>query len=91
MMSVPLARTSSGLTALTVPAVPTGMNAGVRMVPRCMAIAPLRAAPSVAAMVKEKRVTCDASNRSSQAKSRDLSRAAAAVDRTGRRSLNPGQ
>jgi hypothetical protein len=33
---------------LTVAAVPTGMNAGVRMVPRRMAMAPVRAAPSVA-------------------------------------------
>ena len=42
------ARTSSGRIALTVAAVPTGMNAGVRISPRSMAIAPVRAAPSVA-------------------------------------------
>ncbi|GAA0735462.1 hypothetical protein GCM10009106_20630 [Sphingomonas japonica] len=34
---------------------PTGMNAGVRSVPRCIAIVPVRAAPSVAAIVKAKR------------------------------------
>ena len=55
MMSAPLARTSSGRIALTVAAVPTGMNAGVRMSPRAVAMVPLRAAPSLAAMVKEKR------------------------------------
>ena len=48
MMSAPLARTSSGFIALTVAAVPTGMNAGVRISPRAMAIVPVRAAPSVA-------------------------------------------
>jgi hypothetical protein len=37
--------------------VPTGMKAGVRISPRCIAIAPARAAPSVADMVKAKRVT----------------------------------
>src|SRR5262245_16980634 len=57
MISAPDARTSSGRIALTVAAVPTGMNAGVRISPRSMAIVPLRAAPSVAAMVKLKRVT----------------------------------
>src|SRR5579884_4103170 len=57
MMSAPLARTSSGRIALTVAAVPTGMNAGVRISPRCMAIMPVRALPSVAEMLKEKRVT----------------------------------
>src|SRR3954467_252848 len=57
MMSAPDARTSSGRVALTVAAVPTGMNAGVRISPRCMAIVPVRAAPSVAAIVKAKRVT----------------------------------
>ena len=56
MMSAPDARTSSGFIALTVAAVPTGMNAGVRISPRCIAIAPVRAAPSVAEMEKEKRV-----------------------------------
>src|SRR5947207_15401982 len=57
MMSAPLARTSSGRTALTVAAVPTGMKAGVLSAPRCMAMTPDRAAPSVAAIEKEKRVT----------------------------------
>jgi len=33
--------------ALTVPAVPTGMKAGVRTVPRGMVISPRRALPSV--------------------------------------------
>jgi hypothetical protein len=32
------------------------MNAGVRIVPRAMAMVPLRAAPSLADMVKAKRV-----------------------------------
>src|SRR5436190_6540940 len=57
MMSAPLARTSSGRIALTVPAVPTGMNDGVRISPRSVAIVPVRAAPSVAAIGKAKRVT----------------------------------
>jgi hypothetical protein len=42
---------------LTVAAVPTGMKAGVRISPRCIAITPARAEPSVAEMEKEKRVT----------------------------------
>jgi hypothetical protein len=57
MMSAPLARTSSGRIAFTVAAVPTGMKAGVRISPRCMAIVPVLAAPSVAEIVKENRVT----------------------------------
>ena len=57
MMSAPDARTSSGRIALTVAAVPTGMNAGVRISPRSIAIVPVRAVPSVAAMVNSKRVT----------------------------------
>src|SRR5690349_18769144 len=57
MMSAPLARTASGFIALTVAAVPTGMNAGVRTSPRHMRIRPVRAAPSVAERVKAKRVT----------------------------------
>src|SRR5437764_14911534 len=57
MMSAPLARTSSGRIALTVAAVPTGMNAGVRISPRFMAMTPVLAAPSIAEMAKEKRVT----------------------------------
>jgi hypothetical protein len=56
MMSAPDPRTSCGFIALTVAAVPTGMKAGVRISPRCMEIVPLRAAPSVEDMVKEKRV-----------------------------------
>ena len=55
MMSAPLARTSAGFMALTVAAVPTGMKAGVRMSPRCIAIIPLRAAPSLAVIEKAKR------------------------------------
>jgi hypothetical protein len=43
--------------ALTVAAVPTGMNVGVRISPRRMAMTPVRAAPSVAAIEKEKRLT----------------------------------
>jgi hypothetical protein len=42
---------------LTVAAVPTGMNAGVRIAPRCIAMVPVRAAPSVVEMEKAKRVT----------------------------------
>ena len=45
----------SGFIALTVAAVPTGMKAGVRISPRCISIYPVRAAPSVAWMEKEKR------------------------------------
>src|SRR4051812_32995318 len=56
-MSAPDARTSSGRIALTVAAVPTGMNAGVRISPRSIAITPVRAAPSIAEMEKAKRVT----------------------------------
>ncbi|MGC4052663.1 MAG: hypothetical protein QM757_25315 [Paludibaculum sp.] len=37
---------------MTVAAVPTGMKAGVRMTPRGMLIAPVRAAPSRAATLK---------------------------------------
>ena len=47
-MSAPVARTLSGFIAFTVAAVPTGMNAGVRISPRCMRISPVRALPSVA-------------------------------------------
>jgi hypothetical protein len=57
MMSAPLSRTSCGRIAFTVAAVPTGMKAGVRISPRCMAIIPVLAAPSVAEIVKENRVT----------------------------------
>ena len=48
MMSAPAARTSAGFIALTVAAVPTGMKAGVRISPRSMEMAPVRARPSVA-------------------------------------------
>src|SRR3569833_1862061 len=56
MMSAPVARTSSGRIAFTLAAVPTGMNAGVRISPRCIEIVPVRALPSAAWMVKAKRV-----------------------------------
>src|SRR3954464_11843322 len=59
MMSAPAARTSPGFIALTVAAVPTGMKAGVRIVPRRIAISPVRALPSVAWMVKSKRGDMD--------------------------------
>src|SRR5690606_3789815 len=55
MMSAPVSRTVSGFIALTVAAVPTGMNAGVRISPRRMAMRPVRALPSVASMLKAKR------------------------------------
>jgi hypothetical protein len=51
-MSAPVARTSCGFIALTVAAVPTGMNAGVRISPRRIAIVPVRALPSVVRGVK---------------------------------------
>jgi hypothetical protein len=54
-ISAPEARTSCGFIAFTVAAVPTGMNAGVRMSPRRIAIVPMRDLPSVAAMVNSKR------------------------------------
>jgi hypothetical protein len=47
-ISAPVAATLSGSIALTVAAVPTGMKAGVRIWPRGVDIAPVRAAPSVA-------------------------------------------
>src|SRR3546814_17666668 len=53
MMSAPVACTSSGRIAFTVAAVPTGMKAGVRILPRCIVIAPVRALPSVAEMENE--------------------------------------
>src|ERR1700683_640620 len=53
-MSAPSARTSPGYIALTVAAVPSGMNAGVRMTPRGVEIAPVRAGPSRAETVKAK-------------------------------------
>ena len=45
-----------GFIAFTVAAVPTGIKAGVRMSPRCMWITPARALPSVAEMLKVKRL-----------------------------------
>ena len=56
MMSAPVARTSCGFIALTVAAVPTGMKAGVRISPRRIWMVPVRALPSVAWIVKAKRV-----------------------------------
>jgi hypothetical protein len=44
---------SSGFIAFTVAAVPTGMKAGVWISPRAIAMTPVRAAPSVAELVKE--------------------------------------
>src|SRR4051812_6053439 len=49
-MSAPVARTLSGSIAFTVPAVPTGMKAGVRISPRGVASTPVRAAPSRASI-----------------------------------------
>src|SRR6187399_719130 len=60
MMSAPVARTLSGFIALTVAAVPTGMNAGVRISPRRMAMRPVRAFPSLASMEKAKRGASEA-------------------------------
>ncbi len=51
-----MARTLSGSIAFTVPAVPTGMKAGVRISPRGVEITPVRALPSRACRVKEKPV-----------------------------------
>src|SRR5450631_2104183 len=45
-ISAPMASRSSGVIALTVPYVPTGMNAGVSTVPRPNSSRPRRAAPS---------------------------------------------
>ncbi len=50
--SAPSSRTCSGYMALTVAAVPTGMKAGVRMVPRGIVMAPVRAWPSRACTAK---------------------------------------
>jgi hypothetical protein len=55
MMSAPVARTLSGFIALTVAAVPTGMNAGVRISPRRIRMRPVRALPSVPWSSKAKR------------------------------------
>src|SRR5690606_7632462 len=53
--SAPSSLTWSRYIALTVPTVPTGMKAGVRMTPRGMEISPRRALPSVALRVNWKR------------------------------------
>src|SRR3954470_11086411 len=53
MMSAPAARTWSMYIAFTVPPVPTGMNAGVRTMPRGIAISPRLACPSEAISRKE--------------------------------------
>ena len=53
-MSAPSARTASGCMALTVAAVPTGMKAGVRIMPRGVTIAPSRASPSTVRTAKVK-------------------------------------
>ncbi len=50
--SAPTARTSAGWSVFTVPFVPTGMNAGVRIAPCAVESTPARAAPSVASTVK---------------------------------------
>jgi hypothetical protein len=60
-MSAPVARTLSGIIAFTVAAVPTGMKAGVRISPRGVLIAPVRARPSVAETVKWKPVAISVS------------------------------
>src|SRR4051794_36773697 len=83
MMSAPDARTSSGRIALTVAAVPTGMNAGVRISPRGIAMMPVRAAPSVAEIVKAKRVTAPGPTRSCRAKSRHVPRPSTSLGANG--------
>jgi hypothetical protein len=47
MISEPISRNSSGDMAFTVPWVPTGMNAGVCIVPREVTNRPVRADPSL--------------------------------------------
>ena len=56
-MAAPVARTASAVIAFTVPAVPTGMKAGVGTSPCAVCSTPARAAPSVAAMRWENAVT----------------------------------
>ncbi len=51
-MSAPERRTSSNVTPFTVACVPTGMKAGVAIVPRGVDISPRRAAPSVEMQVE---------------------------------------
>src|SRR5688572_2247931 len=62
MMSAPVARTWSVNMALTVAAVPTGMKAGVRMLPRDVAISPRRAPPSCVVRMKLKGAVMRASS-----------------------------
>jgi hypothetical protein len=50
MISAPVDRTELGIIALTVPAVPTGMKAGVLISPLPVDILPKRALPSVASI-----------------------------------------
>src|SRR5688500_11428382 len=87
MMSAPDAMTSSGFIALTVPAVPSGMNAGVRTTPRSSVIVPVRAAPSLAEIEKAKRVIPAAPRqtrlRQQQARVAVAVEAIAALDRVG--------
>jgi hypothetical protein len=52
-MSAPVSRTLSGIIALTVAAVPTGMKAGVRISPRGRHIRPMRASPCDPVIRKE--------------------------------------
>ena len=56
-MLAPVARTESAVIALTVPAVPTGMNTGVSISPCAVEIVAARAAPSLASSRKPKRYT----------------------------------
>ncbi len=54
MIPAPVWRTCSQVSALTVPAVPTGMKAGVSITPRGVTSRPARAAPSRARISKGK-------------------------------------
>ncbi len=54
LASIGGARSSSAVMALTVPAVPTGMNTGVGMAPRGVCSTPARAWPRVASSSNEK-------------------------------------
>ena len=57
-ISAPVARTFSGIIALTVAAVPTGINAGVRILPFGVFITPVRARPSVALILNFFETVC---------------------------------
>src|SRR5688500_795273 len=87
MMSAPVARTASGFIAFTVAAVPTGMNAGVRISPRRSAIRPVRAFPSRASMEKAKRGSSEGIDerepRERIGRDRAWRRVAVVVDRVG--------